>query len=304
MGGKKGTKVLEEVFRKAGYRVEDSTDYDFDLIAEQDEKRLLIALKVTDTVTAEEVNHYRNKSDVVDGKILLVTTGTIEDDQQRDSDKLIIWDREKFAREVGMAVITNIEGSDFVIDTERVPKSILTFPIKVDRAEALRIADKNFNVVTGVQLRYIPIWCFEYTFRSVLYGASRPIEFEGEGKIYFNGITGRMLEKSLPENFFERVVEDEAIIEPVEVDDSSLDKTAIDDVIAENSKTVTFDKSSADAIISEQRVFKPAKEDVNIKSYLLYLPIWEIEGNTGFMQVDATSGEEIVDPMDDGVEIF
>jgi len=304
MGGRKGTKVLEEVFKKAGYIVEDSLDYDFDLIAEQDEKRLFIALKVATTMTADELDRYRNQSDVVDGRILLVVTGAIEGDLHTGSESLIIWDRERLAREVGMAVITNIEGADFVIDTGYGAKSILTFPIKVDRAEALRFADKNFNVVAGVQLRYIPIWCFEYAFRSVLYGASRPIELEGDGKIHFNGITGRIVEKSPPEDVVDRVIEQGAIIEPVGVDDSSLNETVIEHVITENSKTVTFDKRSADAIISEQRVFKPARDDVSIKSRLLYLPIWDIEGNTGFMQVDATSGEEVVDPVDDGVEIF
>ncbi|MHC1564879.1 MAG: hypothetical protein ACXQS6_00975 [Candidatus Syntropharchaeales archaeon] len=303
MGGKKGIKVLEEVFKKGGYRVEDSLDYDFDLIAKQDGKRVLIILK--ETLKNGETDYYSNIAEEVDGRILIVVTGEIEDRTRANSDKLIIWDRERFSREIGMAVIANIEGSDFLIDLGDVkPDTIPTFPIKLDKKKALKIADKNFRAVISIQLKYIPIWSFTYAFRSILHSSQRPVELEGRGRVLFNGITGRRLETGIPEHAVDLLPESEAMVEPVEVDASSLSEIVIEQVVEENAKIVSFDKTSTDSIISEQWVFKPKQEDIEIESHLIYLPIWEIEGDKGFMQLDAASGEEIIDPMDDGVEIF
>ncbi len=301
MARRRGVKILEELFRRGGYAVEESFEPDFDLIAERDGEKVKIIIR--EVIRGEDLDYYRHLAEEIDETILMVATGKVEGETCPDG-RVVVWDRGRFAEEIGMAVIADIEGSRFMVNLKGGMDTIPTVPLRLKKSKAFEIARKSFRSIKGVQLRYIPIWSFEYRFRSILHDGVNPFELKGEGRTLFNALTGRALDIEVEDHPSEIVPAAGSIIEPVEVDDNSLKEAVIEQIIREGSREISIEKRFSDAIISEQKILRPKREDIQIESHLFYLPIWEIEGDRGFMQIDAASGKEIVDPMDDGVEIL
>ncbi len=77
----------------------------------------------------------------------------------------------------------------------------------------------------------------------------------------------------------------------------------ITSIISSLAKRVRIKTESGDAIFSEEKTFKPSREQIERTIWLLYVPVWQVRGRH-IVEVNATTGEILSEPMDEGVELL
>ena len=58
-----------------------------------------------------------------------------------------------------------------------------------------------------------------------------------------------------------------------------------------------------DAIFYEEKVIRPEKKNIQLDIAQVFVPVWQIKGKK-IVEVNATTGDILAVPMDEGVEIL
>ena len=107
--------ILKDIFSSSGYNVTES--YRYDMVAEKNGYKTLIKLSAHPDYT--DIKNFADQ--VNDGTGLYVATHTMADDlyQYATECKLVVWDRDDVALQIGKAVLADIEGT--TADLELMP---------------------------------------------------------------------------------------------------------------------------------------------------------------------------------------
>lgn len=182
---------------------------------------------------------------------------------------------------------------------------INSFPVLLNRSDVLAIAKGRVSYPDDPKLRFIPFWRYEYSLEVEKTYKSRIISLKGDGDVDVNALTGEILKTPSSSIHNSVMVPDEeyAIEKPIMVKEKA-DETAMDRIVSDHTKKTKFDRNIREAMISDYKTFKPSEKEITVTSSLAYLPVWVVEGDNAILTLNASTGEEITQPIDGDAEIF
>ncbi len=74
-------------------------------------------------------------------------------------------------------------------------------------------------------------------------------------------------------------------------------------LISSMTKRVRIRQVKGDAIFYEEKNLAPEPENISLELRELYVPVWQIKGKK-IVEINAFTGERLIEPLDDGVEVF
>jgi uncharacterized membrane protein YkoI len=152
-------------------------------------------------------------------------------------------------------------------------------------------------------LKFVPFWKYDYSLGVEHRYRSKIIDISGDGSGFINALNGNQEEMTL-EGVQKTVAVPNVEYDvkmPVTTEEEATDKLLVD-IIEEYTRDLRFDDMQGDAIISEHKRFKPAPSDIDLKVELVYVPVWEVKGQRNSVEINASNGEVLRNPVDDDVE--
>lgn len=225
----------------------------------------------------------------------------------------ILWNFEDLGRHAGDASVARIKGERYSIrwtaipkgrlDTPRAPDSptagrINSLPICAGAEEAIRISGERGKA----NLRLIPHWAYQYKCTGDTSYKGKKISFDAEGDGAISAING-LPQDIDPEVAVERDIPGDAELVRPAISMKEAEEKVISSLIETLSKRVRIKTESGDAIFSEEKTFKPSRNQIQQKIWLVYVPVWQIRGKH-IVEVNAVTGEILAEPMDEGVELL
>lgn len=177
-------------------------------------------------------------------------------------------------------------------------------PINVTKDRAISIARPHLGAVSDAELKFVPFWKYVYSLRSEYQFKSKMIDISGEGEGYVNAVNGNTEEFALPEIRNSIQIEGDYDIRSPAMTDSEIREELLTKIIDEHTKDVKFGNTVGEAIISEHKRFKPMKDDISIRTELVYVPVWEVKGKRNSVEINASTAEVLVNPSDSDVEFM
>jgi hypothetical protein len=176
-------------------------------------------------------------------------------------------------------------------------------PVNVSKERALSIAVPHVRGANAVVLKFVPFWKYSYSLSVEHRYRSKIIDISGDGASCLNALNGNN------ENMHLSDIHESVMVPDVEYDvkvpattEEDARKQLLDMIITEYTRDLRFDNTQGDAIISEHKRFKPAASDIDLNVELVYVPVWEIKGQRNSVEINASSGEVLRNPVDDDVE--
>jgi hypothetical protein len=178
-----------------------------------------------------------------------------------------------------------------------------SMPINMPKSSAIRIGQAKIEDVEGFLLKFIPYYSYAYNFNTKRKFRSKIINLDGHGEGIINAITSEDSFTKLPQpsEYIEISTENYQIKEAHITDKEALE-IAIDAIIKKHSQNLKLDEVKEDAIIYESRVVSPEQKDINITIRLVYVPVWEIQGTSNTIDINAYDGHFIEEPVDNDAE--
>ncbi|MDK2891861.1 hypothetical protein [Methanohalophilus sp.] len=188
-------------------------------------------------------------------------------------------------------------------DTEKITElNLKSSPINITKDKAISIARPHLGNVSGAELKFVPFWKYIYSLHSEYQFKSKIIDISGEGEGFINAVNGNTEEFVLPKICNSVQVEGEYDIRSPSLTDSEIREELLEKIIDEHTKDVKFGNTVGEAIISEHKRFKPMKDDISIKTELVYVPVWEAKGKRNSVEINASTAEVLANPSDSDVE--
>ncbi|MDG6244563.1 MAG: hypothetical protein QCH31_09295 [Methanolobus sp.] len=176
-------------------------------------------------------------------------------------------------------------------------------PVNVPKERAMSIAVPHVRGGKAAVLKFVPFWKYSYSLGVEHRYKSKIIDISGDGTGCLNALNGNNEKMDL------RDIHDSVMVPDVEYDvkvpvttEEDACKGLLDTIIAEYTRDLRFDNAQGDAIISEHKRFKPAASDIDLNVELVYVPVWEIKGQRNSVEINASSGEVLRNPVDNDVE--
>lgn len=186
---------------------------------------------------------------------------------------------------------------------EPITMSLHSPPVNISLDRAYSIATPHIHGVNAAVLKFVPFWMYDYSLNVEHRYRSKIIDISGDGSGYLNALNGNAEEMTLT-NIQKTVTVPNVEYDvkmPVTTEEEATNRL-LDDIIDEYTRDLRFDDMQGDAIISEHKRFKPTTSDVNLNVELVYVPVWEIKGQRNSVEINASSGEVLKNPVDDDVE--
>ncbi|MBP1910522.1 hypothetical protein [Methanolobus bombayensis] len=181
--------------------------------------------------------------------------------------------------------------------------SLHSSPVNISVDRAYSIAAPHIRGANAAMLKFVPFWKFDYSLGVEHRYRSKIIDISGDGSGYINALNGNKEEMDL-ENIQKTVAVPNVEYDvkmPVTTEEEATDKL-LNDIVEEYTRDLRFDDMQGDAIISEHKRFKPALSDIDLKVELVYVPVWEVKGQRNSVEINASNGEVLRNPVDDDVE--
>lgn len=264
-----GKAALAEAYGKDDFALQDSISNFFELDAEQ--SNYIPQLPLSDAL-----------EDIVDG----TPTNSEELDGVRKS---LNWDTTNSFKSVG-----SVQGIDI---------QLRSLPAHITRQNAASIANHRVGQTASVVLRFIPFWQYHYNINLVKQYKSRTVDLSGDGIGVVNALVGGNKFVRY-ERVHDRVsVPDEnyMIKNPVISQEDARD-IAIQAIIRQYTKRLRINEMVGEALIFENKSFKPRQKDINIELDLIHIPIWNIKGKTGSIEINAHDGHILTEVIDSDAE--
>lgn len=181
-----------------------------------------------------------------------------------------------------------------------------TLPIDIDKLDALAIAKRQIRDAQINKIRFIPFWTYDYLLDQKKRYKSKIIDLSGQGTYEINALTGSISNRLImfKDHVCDKisVPEERYSVEKPALTKDEIEQVIINKIMKDHTKIMKFSEEEGQAIVYEDKVFRPSLDDISLFSELIYLPVWEIEGSNGLIEINAFSGEEIDFPIDDDAE--
>ncbi|WMW23904.1 hypothetical protein RE474_07265 [Methanolobus sediminis] len=186
---------------------------------------------------------------------------------------------------------------------EPVVMSLHSPPVNISVDKAYSLAAPHIRGANAAILKFVPFWMYSYSLNVEHRYRSKIIDISGDGSGYLNALNGNQEEMRL-QNIQKTVAVPnvEYDVKMPAITEEETTKKLLEDVIEEYTRDLRFDNTQGDAIISEHKRFKPAASDINLSVELVYVPVWEVKGQRNSVEINASSGEVLRNPVDDDVE--
>ncbi|ODV50151.1 MAG: hypothetical protein A8273_810 [Methanohalophilus sp. 2-GBenrich] len=178
-------------------------------------------------------------------------------------------------------------------------------PVNITGERAISIARPHQRDVTNAALKFVPLWKYTYEIQAQRQFRSKIIDIEGNGEGYFNSMNEIFEDFDLPEisNQVEVEVNDYEVKSPI-ITKEDATKAIYERIIDQYTRDVKFDNTIGEAIISEHKRISPSKKEIEMEIEMVYLPVWEAKGKRNSVEINATNGEVLLNPVDNDVEIM
>ncbi len=298
--------ALNHIFTSASFDVEE-LEPPLDLSATRgDECVVILASDQPSEVQEFDQRNYRlqmGEKEITCKKLLFcVNTGI-------STRSCIRWGIDEMAQYSGKAILARVLGTPLDLTLEALPAQksapqelvgpeILHLPLKVDARRAVQIAG-----IDGVpRCRYIPYWQYHAVCKGAREYKGKGVEFSGEIRGILNAINGQAAD------FAEIPLEKSGILPDAELVQPKIGKTEADHRIREalmeqQTKKIRIRMEGGDAIYYEEKTFRPDEQEVTVELNSIYVPVWAVKGKK-IIEINAYTGEVLVEPMDEGVEIL
>ncbi|ATZ60792.2 MAG: hypothetical protein BME93_01190 [Methanosarcinales archaeon Met12] len=332
-------KILKDVFTTYHYHV---GVHPFELknnilVAEKDDDRLLVMHSQNgDYYDVERlIGVARDQG----GRGLLVTIGSFALDAClfAEQNNILLWDRGELEKQIGKAALANICGKDgfalqdsvsnffgldaeqgnyipqlplsdescisYGIPTQKIDIQLRSLSVHITRQNAVSIANSRVGQTESAIIVFTPFWQYHYKISLVKQYKSRTVDLSGDGTGVVNALVG--------ENKFvqyerarDRVsVPDENYrIESLAISQEEAQDIAIQAIIKKHTKRLRINEMVGEAIIFENKSFKPRQKDISIELDLIHIPIWNIRGKTGSIKLNAHDGHILTEVIDSDAE--
>jgi len=241
-------------------------------------------------------------------KKLLVTF-----DPSISADNCMVWYPEEFALYAGEAVLARVLGKTLLLpldDTEYVPYSMRSspdtdgglriphLPVRIHRDEA----EENAGIPGVATLRFIPYWMFRYTCRGSASYKDQNVNFDGTGSGALNAINGALVDLDADTITRREIPEGSEITKP-SIARNTAEEKILTHLISSMTERVRIRQVKGDAIFYEERNLSPERDNITLELRDIYIPVWQIKGKK-IVEINAYTGKKLLEPLDDGVEIF
>ncbi|NLV28015.1 MAG: hypothetical protein GXY48_12765 [Methanomicrobiales archaeon] len=230
------------------------------------------------------------------------------------SDNCIVWYPEEFALYAGEAVLARVLGKTLLLPLDgsedpspytvkNVPESdggvrIPHLPLRIHRDEA----EEKAGIPGVATLRFIPYWLFRYTCRGDAAYKDQNINFDCSGSGAVNAINSAFTDIDADSVTRREIPKGSDISKPT-ISHEDAEKIILDHLIQSMTKRVRLRQVKGDAIFYEEKNLSPDRENFSLELRELYIPVWQIKGKK-IVEINANSGQKLVEPLDDGVEVL
>jgi hypothetical protein len=298
--------ALSHIFTSASFEVEE-LESPLDLSATRGNECVVILISDQPSEVQEfDQRNYRlqmGEREITCKKLLFTTSTSIS------HRSCIRWGMEEMGAFAGKAAIAGVLGTTLDLSLEAQPSAgsappelvgpeILHLPLKVDRQRAVQIAG-----IDGVpHSRYIPYWQYHAVCKGEREYKGKSVTFNGEMNGILNAINGQSADLSDAPLEKSGILPDAELAQPKIGKDEA--RQRIQQALMEGqTKKVRIRVEKGDAIYYEEKTFRPEEQEVKVELTSIYVPIWAVKGKR-IVEVNAYTGEVLIEPMDEGVEIL
>ncbi|HJJ47845.1 MAG TPA: hypothetical protein O0X39_02465 [Methanocorpusculum sp.] len=223
-----------------------------------------------------------------------------------------LWTKDKLAGYIVDAAFARIWGEPFDIAAPSfayvgpsAPPTLppvgadMVIPMRISAKDAVRVARQDGLTI----LRMIPYWYYTYTSMGQATYKGKTVSFDEQGAGWINAInaTETEFEGVTPEPG--EIPQDATVVPPTSSKDE-IKAQVMAKLVKKLTRHVRIKTTAGDAIFAEERDFKPAEEDIDLKIQKVYVPVWQVRGKKDIVEVNAFTGEELTVPSDEGCEVF
>jgi len=304
--------AVKAILETAGFEVQEvEAPVDFSAMREGE---VLLVICSNDRAQIQEFDRTRFRLKVDDEelecrKLVFSLEDTIE------TENCIVWGVKEFVRYAGEATLARILERTLSLSfasarkeapqgEERQPgvaSSGITLPhlpIKVGKQAAEKIA----GVAGTTTLRFIPHWVFHYVSSGEQVYKDHQVLFDGDGAGAINAINGLRIELDASA-VAEKEIPADAEVLKAKISKENAAEQVYADLIEQLTKQVRIKQVKGDAIFYEEKVIRPEKKNIQLDITQAFVPVWQVRGKK-IVEVNATNGDILAVPMDEGVEIL
>jgi hypothetical protein len=306
-------KAVKAVLETAGFEIQEvEAPVDFSAMREGE---VLLVLCSNDLSEIQEFDRTRF-SLKVDDKELECRKLVFSLEEKVITENCIVWGVKEFVRYAGEAALARILertlSLSFAAALEEAPSSkerqpqpetssgitIPHLPIKVGKQAAEKIAGVSGNTT----LRFMPHWFFHYVSSGEQVYKDHQVLFDGDGSGAINAINGLCIELDGSAVAEKEIPADSEVLKP-KISKEDAAEQVYKDLIDQLTKQVRIKQVKGDAIFYEEKVIRPEKKNIQLDMNQVYVPVWQVRGKK-IVEVNATTGDILAVPMDEGVEIL
>ncbi len=305
---RRAIREIRIILETAGYDVEEEGD-PFDLSALLG-KECILALCTDDPDLAR---HFDQKPFILEeeGEKIRCKKLILTQNRLISPDEGILWNLADLGRYAGEASVARITGERYSIQWTQpgkqeqnqvrqkpIPGHISCLPVHISKKDAISISGEKGEA----RLRLIPHWAYRYTCAGHASYKGKHINFDAARTGAISAINGLPQDIDPDEATESEILPDAELVRP-SIAAKEAEEMIITSIISSLAKRVRIKTESGDAIFSEEKTFKPSREQIERTIWLLYVPVWQVRGRH-IVEVNATTGEILSEPMDEGVELL
>lgn len=181
--------------------------------------------------------------------------------------------------------------------------NIRAVPVRVTKEHAISIAKPHIYTYKDAILKLVPFWRYNYSLSTEHRYRSKIVDISGAASGCLNALNG-IDEQLVLDDVRESVSVPNVVYEvkhPITTEEETRSQL-IERIVDEHTKDLRFDDTQGEAIISEHKRFKPVLDDIKLDIVLVYVPVWEIKGPRGSIEINAYNSELLQNPVDDDAE--
>jgi hypothetical protein len=228
----------------------------------------------------------------------------------------IVWGVKEFVRYAGEAALARVLERTLSLSFASAPEetppardsqpereassgiTIPHLPIKVGRQAAEKIAGVSGNTT----LRFMPHWFFHYVSSGEQAYKDHQVVFDGDGSGAINAINGLRIDLDGSAVAEKEIPADSEVLK-AKISKEEASEQVYKDLIDQLTKQVRIKQVKGDAIFYEEKVIRPEKKNIQLDIAQVFVPVWQVKGKK-IVEVNATTGDILAVPMDEGVEIL
>jgi hypothetical protein len=151
-------------------------------------------------------------------------------------------------------------------------------------------------------LRFMPHWLFHYVSSGEQVYKDHRVLFDGDGSGAINAINGFRIELDGSAAAEKEIPADSEVVKP-KISKEEAAEQVYKGLIDQLTKQVRIKQVKGDAIFYEEKVIRPEKKNIQLDMVQVFVPVWQVRGKK-IVEVNATTGDILAVPMDEGVEIL